>query len=188
MTLAVTAAAGVATATLTLSGSGSRANSLNVQVKADLAQVIAALSKLGFKSANNSSFSSPKFSSGCAASASGQVAVFLARHPCKEYASTTTEVKGHGIVAPVAISWVVMPTPALGGQYEDLADKSGDGNPPGQPPSSFTGLCYASGQDNETVWAEQVQPTGHVDTDKEILQAMSPVHLTAGYLKIHCTG
>jgi hypothetical protein len=188
VTISVGAAAGVVTASVALSGPGSNGDSLNVQIKAELSQVVTALSKLEFEITNNARFNSPTYSSGCAASATKQVAVFLAQHQCKEYASTTTEVRGHGIVTPVVVSWVVMPTRALASMYESLAYQPESGNPPGQPPSLFPGSCYASGQDDETVWAEQVHPTGHVDTDRKILQAMAPVHLTAGYLNIHCIG
>lgn len=182
--IAITATIGAVALTTTLSGSGG-SSSLNVQVKADLAQSIAVLSKLGYTNMSNTSFAKPTGGSDCAASASGQVRLFLSHHNCKEYATAETELKGNGIATPVVITWVVMPTPTLAGRYQSLADKLGYGNPPGQSPA-FTGRCYASGQNGQTVWAEQVQPTGHVDADRQILQAMAPVQLTPNYLEIHC--
>jgi hypothetical protein len=79
-----------------------------------------------------------------------------------------------------------MSTISLAAQYKVYADTPGEGNPPGQS-STFTGFCYSSGQDGDTVWTEQVQPTGNIQTDQEILQAAAPQTLSAGYLKQHCT-
>jgi len=169
-----------------LGGSGG-ADRLSVQVKADLNHAVAVLAALGFRSTRSTSPSTPSPRNGtdCAASATGAVRQFLARHPCKEWASATLTARKQGAAAPVAITWVVMPTVALAGQYKARVDTFGQGNPPGE--SLFDGLCYASGQDGATVWTEQVQP-GHlsVNADREILQAAAPRELPRGYLQQHC--
>ncbi len=157
-------------------------NSLSVQVKVDLNQAVAVLSALGFGGTRSASYGT-----GCAGSGTGGVRHFLARHPCKEYASATLMAHRQGGTAQVAVDWVVMPTAALAGQYKAIADTKGQGNPPGES-LAFNGLCYASGQDGPTVWTEQVQRTGHlsVNDDREILRAAAPGKLTPGYLQQHC--
>jgi hypothetical protein len=156
-----------------------------VQVKADLTQAIAALAKLGFPSTRSINSS---YGTDCEKTASGGVKQFLTRHPCKEYASAILTARRQGTTARVAISWVVMPTANLAEQYEAKANVYGQGNPPGEPPMTFNGHCYASHQNDATVWAEQVQPTGHVNADREILQAAAPAKLTLDYLHKHCVG
>jgi len=156
-----------------------------VQVKADLTQAIAALAGLGFHSARGVNSSNPSYGTDCARSATGEVGQFLTRHPCKEYASATLTSRRQGTTAQVAMSWVVMPTATLASQYKAKADAPQQGNPPGEPPA-FNGLCYASGQNGATVWTAQVQPTGHVNADREILQAAAPSRLTQSYLQQHC--
>jgi hypothetical protein len=182
VTVAATAAVGVVAFTASLSGSG---GSLNVQVKADLTQSIVALAKIGFDRAPGTSSSNPSYGTDCKSSATGQVKLFLTQHPCKEFATATLTTARSGTTAQVAISWVVMPTINLATQYKTRADTPGEGNPPGQS-GAFTGLCYSSGQDGDTVWSEQVQPTGNVDADREILQAVAPETLSSGYLQQHC--
>jgi hypothetical protein len=102
-----------------------------------------------------------------------------------EYAIASIRAHRQDTSAQVAISWVVMPTPALATQYKHMVDERYRGNPPGES-AAFNGLCYASGQNGETVWVDQVQPTGHINADQEILQVMAPTKLSPSYLDIHC--
>jgi hypothetical protein len=112
---------------------------------------------------------------------------FLIENPCKEYAVTLVKLHKQGIITQAAISWVVMTTPALNSQYKKLVDERFSGNPPGQS-ADFNGLCYASGQDDDATWVAQVQPTGHIAVDQQILQAIAPAKLSTNYLGIHCIG
>jgi hypothetical protein len=182
MGVAVTVAAGAVVVGVSLGASAGSGDSLTVQVKADLTEAIAALAKIGFRSTPSTS---PSSGTACAASATGEVRQFLMRYPCKEYASTTLMARRQGATAQVVISWVVMPTLTLAEHYKTKADAPQLGNPPGEP-LAFNGLCYASGQNGATVWTEQVQPTGHVNTDREVLQAAAPRKLTLSYLQQHC--
>ena len=95
-------------------------------------------------------------------------------------------VRKQGTITRVAITWVVMPSVTLAKQYKAISDTYGQGNPPGQPPTSFPGQCYASGQNGATVWAEQVQPTGNLTADQQILQAAAPMRLSQDDLQQHC--
>jgi hypothetical protein len=183
--VAVAVTIGVLTFTGTFSGSATGgSNSLSVQVNVDLNQAVAVVSALGFGGTRSATYGT-----GCTDIATGRVSQFLAHHPCKEYASATLMAHRQGATAQVAVDWVVMPTAALAGQYKAIADKKGQGNPPGES-LAFNGLCYASGQDGPTVWTEQVQPTGHlsVNDDREILQSAAPGKLPPGYLQQHCIG
>lgn len=189
----VVVAGAITIGALTLTGSlgGSAAggrNSLTVQVKADLNQVVAALAALGFHSERSTGAPSPSYATNCAKAATGGVKQFLTRYPCKEYTTANLTARRQGATAQVAITWLVMPTPAQAGQYKAEADTPGQGNPPGE--SAFNGRCYASGQDGATVWTEQVEPTGNlpVNTDRQILQAGAPGKLAPGYLQQHCIG
>lgn len=172
---------------VSLSRAGASRGNLSVQVSADLTHTIAVFSKLGFHNASNINTGNPGFGTDCAASATGQVRQFLSRHPCKEYAIARLKTERQGINGLVVLSWVVMPNASLASQYKSMVDRLGTGNPPGQS-SAFTGGCYASGENGDTVWAEQVQPTGHVAVDRDILQAAAPVELAKGYLQVHCKG
>lgn len=183
--LTVAATIGFFTITGSLGGSASGgSDGLSVQVNADLRQAVALLTALGFRGTPN-----PSYGAGCAGSATGGVGQFLARHPCKEYASATLTARKQGATAQVVISWVVMPDASLAGQYKAEADAPLNGNPPGES-LGFDGRCYASGQDGATVWTEQVQPTGplSVSAERQILQAAAPGKLTPGYLQQHCIG
>jgi hypothetical protein len=79
-----------------------------------------------------------------------------------------------------------MATASLTSQYKNLVAERHTGNPPGEP-ANFNGLCYASGHDEDAAWVAQVQPTGHVTVDRQILQAIAPAKLSASYLRMHCT-
>jgi hypothetical protein len=172
------------------SAAGSAGN-LSVQVKADLNEAVASLATLGFRGTRsaNSGMPSPSYGRACAASATGGVRQFLARHLCKEYASAMLTALRQGASAQVAISWVLMPTVALAAQYKAEADAPLSGNPPGES-LAFSGLCYASGQNGATVWTEQVEPIGplRINVERQILQAAAPGKLAAGYLRQHCVG
>jgi hypothetical protein len=184
----VTAAAvGVAlTLNASLGGSSAAGDSLTVQVKVDLTQAISGLAKLGFLKTQGRNLSGPSYGTDCAAVATGGVQQFLKRYRCKEYAISILTAHRQGTGTEVAISWVVMPTTAQATQYRSKADSFGQGNPPGEPRTIFDGHCYASGQNGLTVWAEQVQPTGDVNVDREILQSAVPSKVTPAYLRQHC--
>jgi hypothetical protein len=186
MTLAAAATIGAVSVSASLSGSSGSGDTLTVQVKADLIQVAAALARLGFQNTPTVNSITPSYATDCAANATGEVRQFLTRHPCKEYASGILMVRKQGTATRVTISWVVMPSVTLAKQYKARADTYGQGNPPGQPPAYFPGQCYASGQNGATVWAEQVQPTGNLNADQEILQAAAPSKLSPDYLRQHC--
>jgi len=181
LAIASTVTLGAVATTATVTSSADSGTSLNVQVNVDLNQSIAALAKIGILS------SSGVKSNGldCASNATGEIKNFLAQHHCKEFATTTWTTTRNGLATRVTISWVVMPSINLANQYKVYADTPGEGNPPGQSPT-FTGLCYSSGQEGNTVWAEQVQPTGKVQTDQQILRAAAPQALSAAYLTQHC--
>jgi hypothetical protein len=181
LTVAATLTVGAVAVTATLSGPGGSGRNLNVRVNANLTQAIGALTKIGFTSASGAKSSGID----CANNATGEVKSFLTQHPCKEFAAATWITARHGTITHVTISWVVMPTFSLATQYKANSDAPGEGNPPGQSPT-FTGLCYSSGQDGNTVWAEQVQPTGYPQADQEVLQAAAPESLSASYLIQHC--
>ncbi len=151
-------------------------------------QAIAELAKLGFRIIESVDSSSASDSKACTRDSSGDVRQFLEQHPCKEYAVARMTVLRQGTTTQLVISWVVMPTPSLAEKYQEKADKSGKGNPPGQPRAVFNGNCYASSRNGATVWAEQVKPTGNLNADRAILQAAAPTKLPQSYLKVHCVG
>jgi hypothetical protein len=78
-----------------------------------------------------------------------------------------------------------MPTTALGSQYKAIVDEYNTGNPPGMS-LAFNGLCYVSGQVGTIVWTVQVEPTGNVNADQQILQAAVLGILAPSYLRRHC--
>jgi hypothetical protein len=172
------------TLTITNSGSAGASDSVSIQVNANVNQLIAELPKLGFAGSVPEDAASDS-SQNCSQSSTGYVKKFFAQNQCKEYAVTLVELHKQGIATQAIISWVVMAAPSLTMQYKDLVDARYKGNAPGQP-TNFDGLCYASGQDDDTAWVAQVQPTGHADVDGQILQAVSPVDLSASYLETHC--
>jgi hypothetical protein len=192
VTLTVTAAAmimiGALTVTALFGGSSNGRNDLTVQVKVELNNALSALASLGFRIVRspNSTASGPSYRTDCSRNATGEVRQFLTRHPCKQYASATRTLAQRGATAQVAFSWVEMPTATLAGQYRITVDAYGTGNPPGVS-LAFNGRCYASSQQRATVWTVEVQPTGHVNVDREILQAAARRKLSSNYLRQHCT-
>lgn len=187
MAITVTVALGAGAATIDISTSGkpaSASTSITVQANLNLKPVVTELLRLGFA---GTSIAQPTGSdSGCAQDASGDVKQFLTLHPCKDSALSSITMHKQGISTQAVVSWVVMPTITLASQYKSIADEPGKGNPPGES-AVFTGLCYASGQSGDTVWAAQVLPTGDLAADRQILQAIAPVTLSKSYLKAHCT-
>jgi hypothetical protein len=71
-------------------------------------------------------------------------------------------------------------------RYKVKVDVYGTGNPPGVSPLDFNGRCYTSRQRETTVLTVEVQPTGNVNVDREILQAAARRKLSRSYLKQHC--
>jgi hypothetical protein len=181
ITITATLAIGGTTAGITLSGSPSAASTLDVQVKADSSQMVATLAKLGF----GGSYTVGSPSTDCIQQSSGDVRQFLTRHPCQDFATNSFSIKKHDKTTQIAISWVVMSSDDLAAQYKSVADIPGKGNPPGES-SAFNGLCYASSRSGNTVWTEQVQPTGDKNSDRKVLQATAPVSLSSDYLQRHC--
>lgn len=189
----VTITAGAVTVTLTLTGAigGSPSTgdrSLSVQVEFDLKEALRELATAGWLlSANSTSNSGPSYHSDCAKSATRRVRLFLSPKRCEQYATTIRAVTRHGTTSLVAISWVEMRTTAWADQYKKLVDEYGTGNPPGVS-LAFNGRCYASGppKPGRTVWTVEVQPTGDVNIDREILQAAARRNLGPRYLQWHC--
>jgi hypothetical protein len=163
------------------------ATTLSVQVNVDLSKSLAAVASLGFRGVQMQNFSTsgPSYHTDCAESTTGQVRKFFTSHPCKQYATATRTVARGGATAQVAFSWVEMATASLASQYKLVVDAYGTGNPPGVS-LVFNGRCYASGQQDATVWAVELQPTGNVSVDREILQAAARERLSPGYLGQHC--
>ncbi len=185
--LTVTGTLGGLTATGTFNSSASASSGLSLNVTADLNKAIGALAGLGFGGKLLSSTGTPTNNSptDCASSASGQVKTLLTHYPCKQYASDTWAITRQGSTTDVAFSWVEMPTTDLATRYKNIVDTFNTGNPPGVSPI-FNGLCYASGQQGSTVWAVEIQPTGNVSSDRNILQAATPASLPSPYLAKHC--
>lgn len=182
VTATIVVGAGAATISVANSGNSTGAsNSIRVQANINLSQAIAELSKLGFAGSDSVRQTDTK----CAQNASGDVRKFLTLHPCKEYAIASIKMHKQDVSTAAAVSWVVMPSIALANRYKAIVDRRHSGNPPGES-AAFNGLCYASGQSVETVWVDQVRPTGHPAVDRQILQAVAPVRLPASYLKMHC--
>jgi hypothetical protein len=165
-------------------GATAQGESVSIQANIDFNQLIAELPKLGFAGSVPQNAASDS-SQDCSQNSTGYVREFLAKNQCKEYAVTLVKLHKQGIATQTVISWVVMATPSLTFQYKNLVDERYKGNAPGQP-TNFDGLCYASGQDNDAAWVAQVQPTGRVTVDRQILQAVSPAKLSASYLEMHC--
>lgn len=187
--IAATTVISIGFITFTASSGGSSAgrNSLSVQVKVDLDKALGALASRGFHRAQspNASTWGPRYSTNCAQNATGAVAQFLTRHPCKQYASATRTVSQPGDNAQVGFSWVEMPSATLADQYKSVVDTYGTGNPPGLSPA-LDGHCYASGLQGAKVWTVEVQPTGKVNIDRKVLQAAVWEQLTPSYLRQHC--
>jgi hypothetical protein len=170
---------------VTSGGSSSSAGNVSVQANIDLGQAVSKLLKMGFAGSDNTKNGGSNSSQDCSQSSTGNVKQFLTKNPCKEYSVSSIEAHQNGVSTQAAISWVVMATPDLAAHYKEIVDERHRGNPPGQP-VSFNGLCYASGQDGDTTWVAQVQPTGHIAVDRQILQAVAPVDLSGDYLAVHC--
>lgn len=181
--LAVTGTLGGLTAT----GTFSSASGLSVQVNVDLNKATLTLAGLGFggKLLSSIGTSSTTDPTNCAESATGQVKNFLTHYPCKQYAADTWAITRQGSTTDVVFAWVEMPTTALASRYKSVVDTIDTGNPPGMSPA-FNGLCYASGQQNATVWTVEIKPTGNLNTDRMILQAATPANLSSAYLTKHC--
>jgi hypothetical protein len=176
---------------LTITGSfdspSDGSSGLSVQVNVDLKNSTSALSGLGFggKSISSVGISSSSHLTGCAASATGQVRQFLTHYPCEQYAADTWTITKQGSTTQVVFSWVEMPTTSLAEQYKGVVDTYSTGNPPGVSPA-FKGHCYASGQQDSTVWTVEIQPTENLSADRAILQAAARQKLAPDYLGKHC--
>jgi hypothetical protein len=170
-----------------LSSSSNQGNDLSVQVNIGLNTAIDKLSSLGFggRQISNSGTSGLSHRTDCAKSATGLVRQFLTRHPCEQYAAFVYTATRQGATTQVAFSWVEMPAASLAIQYKDEVDTYGKGNPPGVSPV-FNGHCYASGQQDSTVWTVWVLPTGNINIDRTILQAAAQRKFPAAYLQKHC--
>jgi hypothetical protein len=184
----VTIAAGATAVTISTSASGSSGGGdsvITVQANLNLGQAVSELLKLGFAGSDSVQPGGSNSNAKCAQIASGDVKKFLTLHPCKEYFITSIKMHKQSVSTQAVGSWVVMPSVALADQYKTLVDERHSGNPPGES-AAFNGLCYASAQSGEIVWAGQVAPTGHLAADRQILQAVAPLSLTPDYLKVHC--
>jgi hypothetical protein len=168
-------------------GSSANGESLSVQVKTDLKNAVIALTAIGFHDARgpDSRILGPSYNTDCAESATGMVKQFLMQHPCEQYAIASRTITKRDTATLVAFGWVEMPTVSLGSQYKAIVDEYDTGNPPGMS-LAFDGLCYASGQSGTIVWTVQVEPTGHVNADRQILQAAMQGTLAPSYLREHC--
>jgi hypothetical protein len=160
---------------------------LSVQVNVDLNNAISGLSSLQFggRLISNVSTSGSTRPTNCAENASGQVRQFLTHYPCKQFAAEKWAITRRSVTTQVVFSWVEMSTTVLAGQYKVLVDTYGTGNPPGVP-TAFNGRCYASGQQDSTVWTVEVQPTENLNIDRIILQAAVKTKLSPDYLDKHC--
>jgi hypothetical protein len=185
--LTVAGTAGGLAVTGNFSASSNGGNDLSVKVNVDLNKATSALSSLGFsgRQVSNLATSDVTHPTDCAKSATGQVRQFLTRYPCKQFAANTWTITRQGANTQVVFSWVEMPTTSLAGQYKVVVDTYSTGNPPGVP-AAFNGRCYASGQQDSTVWTVEVQPTGNLNIDRIILQAAAQRKLSQDYLEKHC--
>jgi hypothetical protein len=109
----------------------------------------------------------------------------LTHYPCEQYAADTWTITRQDSTTQVVFGWVEMPTTSLARQYKAVVDSYSTGNPPGVS-SAFNGRCYASGQQDSTVWTVEVQPTGNLSADRMILQAAAQQKLSPDYLGEHC--
>lgn len=189
----VSIAVGAVTFAVTQIWGGSPANgdrsSLSVQVTVNLKQALGELATAGWLLITNStSNSGPSYHKDCAKTATGSVHLFLSPKRCKQYATVIRAIAKHGVTSLVAISWVEMRTTAWADQDKKLVGVYGKGNPPGVSPLAFNGRCYASGpsEPGRTVWTVEVQPTGNITIDREILKAAALRNLSPRYLQLHC--
>jgi hypothetical protein len=185
--VAVTGTVGGLAITGNFNESANGSNNLSVNVDLDLNKAVGSLSSLRFGGRQISSLgiSGASHPTDCAQSATGQVRQFLTRYPCKQFATSIWTITRQGATAQVVFSWVEMPTTSLAGQYKIVVDTYRTGNPPGIP-ATFNGRCYASGQQDSTVWTVEVQPTGKLNIDRMILQAAAQSKLSPDYLGKHC--
>jgi hypothetical protein len=185
--LTVTGTLGGLTATGTFSSSADASSGVSVQAAVDLNKAISAFAGLGFGGKLASSVGAPYANdpTNCAESATGQVKKFLAHYSCEQYAADMWAITRQGFVTDVVFAWVEMPTAALASRYKAVVDTYNTGNPPGVS-SAFNGRCYASGQEDATVWTVEIKPTGNVDADRMILQVAAQEDLSPAYLAKHC--
>jgi transposase-like protein len=172
----------------TLSGSAAAGNSLSVQVKIDLNKALSELAiALGLHSTQGpgSRTSGPNYYPDCTKNATGDVKQFLTLYRCKQYVTAIRTLTNKGETVQVAFTWLEMTTSALAGKYQTKVDRLGTGNPPGVP-LVFNGHCYASGQQEMTVWTVFVRSTGNKNVDWKILQAAARRKFTSSYLQQHC--
>lgn len=191
LTFAVSAAITIGflgvTGTFDTSPTGS--DEFSLQVRVDLNKALSALAAvLGFHSTQSTkpSTSGLSYHRDCAENATLEVKKFLTLNRCNQYATTTQTIAKPGITTQVAFTWVEMPTATLAREYKKKVGTPKTGNPPGVS-LSYNGYCYASGQQGATVWTVLVKPTGHVNVDREILQAAARRKLTLSYLQQHCS-
>lgn len=177
-------AVGAVTFTVTRSGSAGVDSNVSAQASVDVSQAVSELPKLRYagKILQNGASDS---SQNCSQNSTGDVKNFFAKNSCKEYAVTSMVLHNQKISTQAVISWVVMATSGLTTQYKNLVDQLHKGNPPGQS-TVFNGSCYASGQNGDSAWVAQVQPTEDIAADRQILQAVAPANLSSDYLVIHC--
>jgi hypothetical protein len=187
---AVTATAvvtiGGVTYTVTSGGPSSASDGTSIQANVDLGHAVSELMKLGFAGSDNLTTGGSNSAADCTLNSTGEVKAFLTQNPCKEYSVALVKINRQSVSTQAVVSWV-MTSPSLAVRYKDIVNERYAGNPPGQP-SAFSGICYASGQEEDSVWVAQVQPTGSMTADRQILQAVAPVDLSESYLHAHCIG
>jgi hypothetical protein len=183
----VTGTVGGLTATGTFGTPSDGGSGLSMQVNVDLNKAISALSVLGFggKEISSVGISGTSDPTNCSESATGRVRIFLTHYPCKQYAADTWTITRQDSTTNVVFAWVEMPATSLASRYKTIVDTYSTGNPPGVS-SAFNGLCYASGQQDSTVWTVEIRPTGNVNVDRTILQAAAQQELSPAYLAEHC--
>ncbi|MBO0850815.1 MAG: hypothetical protein J2P20_15240 [Pseudonocardia sp.] len=111
--------------------------------------------------------------SDCVAHSYGQVQDFFRAHPCKALFRALRDVRDNrGNLAVLAIAWVDMPNAEQAQQLKQLLDRPGTGNITelsrqrgGQ---RFSGTCYRSVRDDNTVVNVQAEPVGRARTAIEL--------------------
>jgi hypothetical protein len=171
ITLALSVSAGTAiglAASGTFGASSSGSSDLSVKVNVDLNKTISELSSLGYGERQVATSGTTTRRTECPGSSTRQVRKFLIRNHCEQYQAQTWVITRRGATARVALSWVEMRTASLARKYKGVVDTYGSGNPPGVS-SAFDGRCYASAQRGSTIQTVEVQATGKVDADRDIL-------------------
>ncbi len=175
--MVVAGAIGGAVYGLTSGGSsGGTGTGVAAQASANLGRAVAQLARLGFGGSDKLTNGGDESAKACTENSTGSVKQFLTRNPCREYSGTSINVHKKKITTAATVSWISMATSDLSVKYKKMADER------------RSALCYASGQSGDAVWVAQVKPTGRVAVDREILQAVAPAPLSAGYLAVNCTG